>query len=242
MDYMPIKNASAPVAPLARGLTRRGVATRQRIVEAAAKLTYQRGAGGTSLDEVMAESGTSKSQLYHYFVNKEALLLAVIEIQTERVLRAQSPYLERLDSVAALRRWRDAVVKMGEQQSGVGGCPIGSLASELAEESDAARKLLVKGFHLWETHLLRGFNAMRARGELSADADPRDLATATLSALQGGILLAQTYRTARPIRVALDMALQHIERQASTGSCQSPGERRANRASHKNRRGDESTH
>jgi AcrR family transcriptional regulator len=210
---MKIKDATVPAA---RSLTPRGHATRRRIVEAAAKLTYQRGAGGTSLDEVMAESGTSKSQLYHYFRNKEALLLAVIELQTERVLGAQSPHLERLDSLSGLRRWRDAIVKMSEQQSGVGGCPIGSLASELAEESDAARHLLMKSFQLWETHLLRGLDAMHARGEISGDADPQDLATATLSALQGGILLAQTYRTARPIRVALDMALQHIERQTPT--------------------------
>ena len=50
-----------------RSLTARGAATRARIVEAAADLIYARGVEQTSLDEVMATSGVSKSQLYHYF-------------------------------------------------------------------------------------------------------------------------------------------------------------------------------
>jgi len=48
-------------------LTARGAATRSRIVEAAADLTYAHGVDRRSLDEVIAASGVSKSQLYHYF-------------------------------------------------------------------------------------------------------------------------------------------------------------------------------
>ena len=46
-----------------RSLTARGAATRARIVEAAADLIYAHGVEQTSLDEVMAASGVSKSQL-----------------------------------------------------------------------------------------------------------------------------------------------------------------------------------
>ncbi len=55
-------------------LTARGAATRARIVAAAASLVYERGFAGTSLDDVMAATGTSKSQLYHYFADKDALI------------------------------------------------------------------------------------------------------------------------------------------------------------------------
>ena len=51
---------------------------------------------------------------------------------------------------------------------------------------------------------------MRTRGELKPAADPADLATAVLTALQGGLLLAQTMRSTRPLELALDMALQHV--------------------------------
>ena len=76
-----------------RSLTARGATTRARIVEAAADLIYAHGVERTSLDDVMAASGASKSQLYHYFADKDALVLEVIARQTERVLDAQRPYL-----------------------------------------------------------------------------------------------------------------------------------------------------
>ena len=63
-------------------LTARGVATRSRIVEAAADLIYAHGVERTSLDEVMAASGVSKSQLYHYFADRDALVLEVIARQS----------------------------------------------------------------------------------------------------------------------------------------------------------------
>ena len=51
----------------------------------------------------MAESGVSKSQLYHYFADKDALVREVIALQTERVLAAQQPHLGALDSLSALQ-------------------------------------------------------------------------------------------------------------------------------------------
>ena len=66
---------------MAPRLTKRGAATRARIVEGAAELMYERGVAGTSLDDIMAATGTSKSQLYHYFDGKDALVLDVIRSQ-----------------------------------------------------------------------------------------------------------------------------------------------------------------
>jgi len=94
---------------------------RARIVEAAADLVYSRGASRTSLDDVMAASGVSKSQLYHYFADKDALIHEVIALQTERVLKAQQPHLDALDSLPALRRWRDAMIDLNRARRGMGG-------------------------------------------------------------------------------------------------------------------------
>ena len=51
---------------------------------------------------------------------------------------------------------------------------------------------------------------MRDNGELSADADPAELALTVMSALQGGLLMAQTMRSARPVELAVNMALGHV--------------------------------
>jgi TetR/AcrR family transcriptional regulator, transcriptional repressor for nem operon len=203
---MPANQKSEP-----RSLTARGAATRARIVEAAADLIYAHGVERTSLDDVMAASGVSKSQLYHYFADKDALVLEVIARQTERVLDAQRPHLEALDSLPALRAWRNAIVRLNKAIQGKG-CPLGNLASELANDSEPARKRLADSFSMWRDRIENGLAKMRERGELSASADPHDLALALLSAVEGGLLLAKTTHSSRPLELSLDMAIDHVAR------------------------------
>ena len=206
LDYA-AKMPTKPPEP--RPLTRRGAATRTRIIDAAANLTYAHGVDRTSLDDVMAESGASKSQLYHYFADKDALIREVIALQTERVLAAQQPHLGALDSLSALRSWRDSIVRLNDGIHAKG-CPLGSLASELVNDSEPARKQLAGSFAVWSDSIERGLAKMRERGELAAAADPHELATALLCAVQGGLLLSKTARSSRPLRVALDMAIDHV--------------------------------
>ena len=198
-----------------RPATARGAATRARIVEAAAGLVHLRGASPTSLEDIMEASATSKSQLYHYFADKDALMRAVIEFQTRRVTGGDAVLIDAFDSIDKLRRWRDGIVAMNKATREIGGCPLGSLASELADRSESAREMLERGFALWESHLVRGLQAMRDRGALKPEAEPEDLATTMIAALQGGLLLAQTARSSRPLELALDMAIDHIARLSS---------------------------
>jgi TetR/AcrR family transcriptional repressor of nem operon len=191
-------------------LTRKGQATRERIVEAAARLMFERGVAGTSTEEVQAAAHVSASQLYHYFADKRSLVRAVIAHLTEAVLGVQEPLLARLDSIEALRAWRDVLVSIQLGLGCQGGCPIGSLASELSELDPDARADLVAGFARWEGAIRDGLRAMRARGELGGDADPDHLALATLAALQGGLLLTQLRRDTAPLEAALDTMIDRI--------------------------------
>ena len=73
-----------------------------------------------------------------------------------------------------------------------GGCPLGSLASELADSDDVARRDVVAGYRRWQGAIRDGLAAMKARGALVDGADVDQLAMALLTALQGGLLLAKT--------------------------------------------------
>ena len=196
--------------PRAR-LTARGAATRARIVAAAAALVYERGFAGTSLDDVMAASGTSKSQLYHYFADKDALIREVIKAQLARILAAQEAAgLHEVSTWEGLQRWCDHFVTATRATHGAGGCPLGSLVGELADQSEPARRVLAQCFAEWQSYLSEGFKAMRDNGELAAQTNPDELALTVISALQGGLLMAQATRSARPLELALDMAVQHM--------------------------------
>jgi AcrR family transcriptional regulator len=198
-----------------RRLTARGALTRERIVTGAAALMYERGVSGTSLDDIMAATGTSKSQLYHYFADKDALVLEVARRQLDQVIAGQEAELRALRTWTGLRRWRNRVVEVTRESGGVGGCPLGSLASELADRSESARLALADCFAEWERYFIEGFAAMRDSGLISRKADPAELAVTVMTALQGGLLLAQLSRDVRPLELALDMAIAHVERYRS---------------------------
>lgn len=194
-----------------RSLTPKGTATRDRIVAAAAQLIHERGVAGTTIEDVREAASVSSSQLYHYFNDKMALVREVVAYQTEAVLRSQGDFLGRLDSMSALRRWRDLLVRVQRGLRCEGGCPLGSLSNEIAEVSPEFRLDLNRAFMRWEDGIRSGLRAMHERGELRKDADPDRLATALLAAVQGGFLLTQVRRNTKPLEAAIDAMLEHIE-------------------------------
>lgn len=190
-------------------LTQRGRLSRDRIVEAAAALVADRGVEGASLDQILAVAGASKSQLYHYFSGKDDLIRAVITSREQQALGAQMPLLAKLDTWAAIRGWFDMMISQNAAH-GCPGCPIGTLASELAGRDELARADLASCFATWSGYLIEGLERMRRRGDLRPSADPQQLATAVFASMQGGLLLSKTQKDPEPLRVALDAAFTHL--------------------------------
>lgn len=191
-------------------LTARGERTRSRIVAAAADLMRVRGVGGTTLDDVVAASKVSKSQLYRHFEDKPALVRAVIELVGEQVIADQRTCLEEVETFTGLRRWRDAIVERGALEQGRYGCPLGSLANEVADQDSVARDMLHDLFGAWQElfdDLLRRF---QREGILPPSVDVSQLAVGFVAAAQGGYLIAQTARDVAPMASALDMAITHL--------------------------------
>ncbi len=192
---------------MAEALTDRGKQTRQKILATAAAMIHDQGVKATSVDAVLAGSGTGKSQFYHYFANKDDLVREVLAYQFNQLVREQGALLQRLDTWDGIEAWFNFIVEWQRRRRLLGGCPIGSLAAEMADCDDELRVALVGAFDSWESFLKRGLAAMQARGQLAPDADPDALAEATLAAIQGGILLAKTKKSLQPLRNALAGAL-----------------------------------
>jgi AcrR family transcriptional regulator len=196
--------------PATTTLTPKGEATRSRIVATATDLVLTRGVGGTTLDDIRAGTATSKSQLFHYFPGGKAELVAAIAtFQGERVLDAQRPYLEALDTWDAWDSWRRAVLAHYGSQ-GHWGCPVSALARELIGNDPEQAAELAATMERWRGYLQAGLVRMRSAGTLRPDADPEKLALSTFAALQGGLLLTQTMQSIAPLEAALDGALTNL--------------------------------
>ena len=149
-----------------RPRTARGTATKARIVEAAADLMRAHGVASTSVDAVLAASKASKSQLYHYFADKDDLVLAVIQRQTECVLAAQELMLRGLTDLAGLRRWRTQLWScLGKASARV----VARLDrwSQSWPRFPKPRAQLAESFARWEAYLIADFKAMRDRSGTS---------------------------------------------------------------------------
>jgi len=191
-------------------LTAKGRATKERIVKVASELMLERGVVRTTIEDIQEAANVSTSQMYHYFGDKEDLVAAVIDLQSSQVLGRQQLALFPLDSIAALVRWRNAVVDVMRGRGCIGGCPIGSLANELSDTDPLARARLARAFAQWEDMIREGLVAIVERGELPSGCDVDRLAMAVLAGVQGGLLLSQLRRDTEPLEAALDTMIEHL--------------------------------
>jgi AcrR family transcriptional regulator len=185
-------------------------------VDSAAALVFEEGVAGTSLDDVGAAARVGKSQIYHYFSDKSALISEVIARQTTAVLAGQQPYLSQLDSWESWAGWRNQLVQEQRDNHCTGGCPLGSIANELADSDEATRTVLVSSFERWELAFRDGIERMRVAGLIRQDANPGVLAAGILAAVQGGLLLCKTRKSVGALEAALDGAIGYLRSFALT--------------------------
>ena len=189
--------------------TGRGRASRERIVERAAELFAEQGVAATSLDEVLAAAGAGKSQLYHYFRGRDELVAAAVGLRCAQVLAGLTQALDTVGSLAELEQALAGFAD-GYEQMGLPGCPIGSLAGEVAERNEGARLQTAAAFDAWEQLFAGALERMRERGELRADASSAVLATALLASIEGGMVLSQARKDPAPLRIAVEAALGQV--------------------------------
>src|SRR6266498_576502 len=189
--------------------TGRGRASRERIVERAAELFAERGIAATSVDEVLAAAGAGKGQFYHYFRSRDELAAAAVGHRCAQVVAGLTQALGGVSSLAGLEQALAGFVA-GFEQMGMPGCPIGTLATEVAGRNEAARLQAAAGFDAWEQLLADALARMRDRGELRADASPAVLATALLASIEGGMVLSQTRKDPASLHIAVEAGLAQL--------------------------------
>jgi AcrR family transcriptional regulator len=187
------------------------MATRARIIEVASRLMFERGIANTSIDQVRRTAAVGGSQISHYFSDKRDLTRHVVDARRNDVRAFHTqPQFAALDSVDALQAWADACVADIDAVYRVGGCIYGSLAGELIEADSEIHDDLSAGYDQWIELFAAGLTAMRDRGDLRPDADPRHLAVSLVVAHQGGAMLTHITGDPQPLRTAVNAAVDYV--------------------------------
>lgn len=189
--------ASHPAPP-----TRRGRACRERLIGVAADLFHARGIDAVSLNEILDAAGAGKSQFYHYFHDKAALVDAVID-RHKQTFAAAPP----IDSWAELDAFFEAFIAEQAANDCRRGCPIGSLSAGMHEDDEYLRRHAAECLSIHEKHVHQALVSLDARGELAYGIEPLVAARFLIATQQGAALLAKTYRDPQCARSVMHHAL-----------------------------------
>lgn len=174
--------------------TRDGRATREAVIAAASKLIRLHGYHGTSVDDVLRESGVGKGNFYYYFKSKEELGYAILDgLIADFLARTLEPCFADPDvnPLAQIHCLLDRVLEAQRGRHCVGGCPFGNLACELSDVHEGFRNRLAVVFSTWRDRLTRAIGEAQARGLVTPGCVPVAVAHFLVASLEGAILMTK---------------------------------------------------
>jgi TetR/AcrR family transcriptional regulator, transcriptional repressor for nem operon len=174
------------------------VPTRERLIQSALFLFWERGFAGTSMADLLGHANVNSGSFYHFFESKEALLKAVLEEYlgglgpqiVQPAFQQTSDPIERV--FAILAGYRQRILMTNYQY----GCPLGRLALEIDPENRPAHALIAQNFRGW-IDAVRGC-LEEAKDRLRAGTNLDALATYVLATMEGGVMLSRSYGSVEP--------------------------------------------
>jgi TetR/AcrR family transcriptional regulator, transcriptional repressor for nem operon len=209
------KIVSAAKAPKPMLVPGKGPATRQRLVESARYLFWERGFAGTSMADLLSHAKVNSGSFYHFFDSKEALLREVLEgylvalgpMIVEPAYASTPKPIERI--FAILAGYRERILMTDSQY----GCPLGRLALEIDPENRPAHKLIAENFQGWIGAVRECLDA----ATLPKNTDKEALATYVLAVMEGGVMLSRSYGSVEPFDRTVKALREHFRLLMSPG-------------------------
>ena len=188
-----------------RAPSRHSVPTRDRLVEAARYLLWEKGYAATGLAEILTRAEANSGSFYHFFESKEALLRTVLQTYLDLL---EPQVLSPIDAAIADPIARVLAILAGYRQRLLDtdcryGCPIGRLALELDPDNEPARELLAANFGAWK-------RAVEAHLRAAGLAEPAEVATFVLTVMEGGVMQARVHRAIDPFDACMRQLQLHL--------------------------------
>src|SRR5580658_1744726 len=188
------------------------LSTRERLIEAALRLFWEKGYANTSMSELLSAAKANSGSFYHFFSSKEDLLLAVLDRYVALLHPALlAPAWEGVDDpieriFALLARYRLSIL----QTDCTFGCPIGRLALEIGPEQEEVHRRLAKNFDGWTAAVRECLE--RAADRLPPDTDRERLSKFVLAVMEGGVMLSRSHRDVKPFDQAVSELRAYFNR------------------------------
>jgi TetR/AcrR family transcriptional regulator, lmrAB and yxaGH operons repressor len=172
--------------------------TRTRMLKTTARLLQHRGYHGTSLNDILEESGAPRGSLYFHFPGgKDQLVIEATRLTIDETTEWLSSTLANSANPAqATRLYLEAAATLIVESEYTFGCPVAPLILDANAELPELAALCRQAFEVW-TDLLRDAYARAGAPLQQANA----LALLASASIEGGLLMARAYRDPSPLVV-----------------------------------------
>jgi TetR/AcrR family transcriptional regulator, lmrAB and yxaGH operons repressor len=173
--------------------------TRERMIETTARLLQHRGYHGTSLNDILAASGTPRGSLYFHFPGgKDELVAEATRATVEQATELLRTTLAGSRSPArATRKFFEETARMLEGSNFTFGCPVAPMVLDAPEGTEEIDRLCREAFDEW-TELYRQAFMRAGLAPRRAEA----LALMVESTHEGLMLIVRAHRDVAPMMKA----------------------------------------
>ncbi len=185
----------------------KGTQTKEMILERCAQLFSKRGYFGSSLADIMHETGLEKGGIYNHFDSKEQLALesfdyafSLLDQRMRLTLEGKTHAVERLYAILSYFQ------SLLEEPVIVGGCPILNTAVEADDAQPALRERALHAMDSLSSTIERIVTKGIRRQELRPEIDVAACATLFIATLEGAVMMSKLYRDT----VHMQRAVEHL--------------------------------
>ena len=190
----------------------KGEETRERILERSAQLFNRQGYYGSSLADIMRETGLEKGGIYNHFSSKEQLALeafdyayGLIQQRVRSILAGKRHAIERLLAIVSIFQ------SIVDDPPVPGGCPILNTAIEADDANEVLRDRARVAMNDWRVTIQRIVNKGIERQEIRPEIDADEVVTLLIATLEGALMLSNLYKEAVHMRRAAGHMTRYIE-------------------------------
>lgn len=178
--------------------------TKKKLIAAGAELFCAHSYQGTGINDILKACNVPKGSFYNHFASKEDFALAVVEFHRESTdeFLAENLCNETLAPLARIAAYIDAFNQDVIDSGFAVGCPLGTMAQEMAYLSEPLRTALHTVFQIHVDRLTECIRAGQEQGAIPPQLEPAMTAMFIMSSLEGSQILAKTYQSDESLRGA----------------------------------------
>jgi TetR/AcrR family transcriptional repressor of nem operon len=172
---------------------------------------WSRGYRGTSIDELVAETGVSRASLYNAYPDKQGLFIEIMKRYLDEIVEAHVRRLNEVEPAAeAVRQFLLTLVEAPLAKLRRG-CLLTNTAAELGLQDKQSAALIRRALRRVEDALHERLVEAKDTGDLAEHIDPRSYARQLMTVLQGIRVMARVDVSRATLRDAVKGALSPLK-------------------------------